>query len=247
MTSKAGSRPESMCIYCVRFQLRNLASMSARIFLLGVCFLLLSTIGVFADERFETLTTKTGKVYTSVRVTGVTPQSIIIVHKQGISTIALADLPAELQRKFDYDPTKAAAHAQKLDDERKAEAASAINRKNQERAATVLADRARFRVFVILQNIPEGFLAEEAFETSISGPNQIAPGQLRRTGRIYLVSGHPQKAIADGSPIKATFVDDGLFTYKDTEGGKRTVAKVTYFTPPSTPAQNAPKRSSKPK
>ena len=52
-----------------------------------------------------------GKVYQDVRVREVTPTSIIIFYRGGLTSIALADLPPEWQQRFGYDPAKAAAVA----------------------------------------------------------------------------------------------------------------------------------------
>jgi hypothetical protein len=55
---------------------------------------------------------KIGKdVYSDVRVTEVTPLTIVFVHRHGIGSVALADLPPDLQQRFGYDPAKAAAEA----------------------------------------------------------------------------------------------------------------------------------------
>ncbi len=48
-------------------------------------------------------------VYYDVRVTDVTPVSIVFVHRHGIASVALADLSSDLQKRFGYDPAKAAA------------------------------------------------------------------------------------------------------------------------------------------
>jgi hypothetical protein len=47
-------------------------------------------------------------VYHDVRVLQVTPVTVVIGHRDGITSIALADLPPDLQKRFGYDPAKAA-------------------------------------------------------------------------------------------------------------------------------------------
>jgi len=61
-------------------------------------------------------------VYYDVKVSQVTPLTLIFFHRHGIGSVALADLPPDLQKRFGYDPTKAMADAvrrQKEDDARK--------------------------------------------------------------------------------------------------------------------------------
>ncbi len=53
------------------------------------------------------------KVYYDVKVFQVTPKEIVISHRGGLASIALTDLPPDLQAKFSYDPAKAAAAAAK--------------------------------------------------------------------------------------------------------------------------------------
>jgi len=48
-------------------------------------------------------------VYYDVRVTEVTPVTIVFIHRHGISSVALVDLSPDLQKRFGYDPVKAAA------------------------------------------------------------------------------------------------------------------------------------------
>jgi hypothetical protein len=48
-------------------------------------------------------------VYYDVKVTQVTPLTLVFIHRHGIASVALTDLPADLQTRFGYDPAKAAA------------------------------------------------------------------------------------------------------------------------------------------
>ncbi|MGA2052345.1 MAG: C1 family peptidase [Opitutales bacterium] len=60
------------------------------------------------DEVIPELTVN-GKVYQDVRVNEITPTSIVIFYRGGIASIALADLPPDLQQRFGYNPGQAAA------------------------------------------------------------------------------------------------------------------------------------------
>jgi hypothetical protein len=53
-------------------------------------------------------------VYYGVRVVKVTATSLVIAHRDGVGSILLADLPPDWQKKFGYDPARAAAEAARL-------------------------------------------------------------------------------------------------------------------------------------
>lgn len=59
----------------------------------------------------ETLATLDGKTYTGVSVTKTTPAAISISHSSGIARIPFDNLSAEIQKKYGYDPARAAAFA----------------------------------------------------------------------------------------------------------------------------------------
>jgi hypothetical protein len=57
----------------------------------------------------EDIVTSDGVTYKDARVTRNDPSSVEIVHRSGIATVSLATLPEEMQKKYGYDPVKAAA------------------------------------------------------------------------------------------------------------------------------------------
>jgi hypothetical protein len=61
--------------------------------------------------RAEDWTTRDGQVYHDVKVLDVKPDYVTILHHDGGGRVALADLPADLQKRFNYDPAKAKAAA----------------------------------------------------------------------------------------------------------------------------------------
>lgn len=54
------------------------------------------------------------EVYYNVRVVQVTALSLVIAHRDGLASVPLADLPPELQKKYGFDPARAAAEAARL-------------------------------------------------------------------------------------------------------------------------------------
>ena len=76
-------------------------------------------------------------VYYNVRILSVTAVTAMIGHRDGIASVPLADLPPDLQKRYGYDPNKAANEAARLkalDDARKVAANAAAG----DKAAPVL-------------------------------------------------------------------------------------------------------------
>ena len=71
-----------------------------------IAFVLLSSLA-----RAEDWTVK-GKTYKNVTVEKSDAEYVHIMFDGGIGRVALADLPADLQKKFNYDPKAAAAATQ---------------------------------------------------------------------------------------------------------------------------------------
>ncbi len=54
------------------------------------------------------------EIYYNVRIVRVSPVSVVIAHRDGLGSVPLADLPADLQKKLGYDPARAAAETARL-------------------------------------------------------------------------------------------------------------------------------------
>src|SRR6266403_491642 len=63
-----------------------------------------------AADDFKTID---GKEYKNVTVSRVEPDGIVLVTSSGISKVYFTELPKEVQERFHYDATKAAAYAGK--------------------------------------------------------------------------------------------------------------------------------------
>jgi hypothetical protein len=88
--------------------------------------------------RAEDWKTTDGKVYQDVKVVESNPDAVTILHKDGGALVPLANLPPDLQKRFNYDPAKAkaAADARVNDDAANAQALQAeMNLASQQRQA----------------------------------------------------------------------------------------------------------------
>ncbi|WP_395746570.1 hypothetical protein [Prosthecobacter sp.] len=74
---------------------------------------------------FETLTTTKGVTYHNVKISRYDALELRFTHATGATSVPLADLPADLQKLFGYDPLKASA---------------AMAEKHEERVKTIIAD-----------------------------------------------------------------------------------------------------------
>jgi len=64
-----------------------------------------------ASLRAEDLTLRDGSVLKNATVTEVTPAYISVRHDVGVAHVLLQELPADLQKKYGYDPVKAAKYS----------------------------------------------------------------------------------------------------------------------------------------
>jgi hypothetical protein len=69
----------------------------------------LSCSGLLAAESNVTLTVD-GQTYSNVVFGALTPYAVNIRHATGIASVPLVKLPPDLQKRFGYDPNKAAEH-----------------------------------------------------------------------------------------------------------------------------------------
>jgi hypothetical protein len=60
-----------------------------------------------ASLRAEDWKTTDGKVYQNVTVAKTEPDAVTILYRDGGALVPLANLPADLQKRFNYDPAKA--------------------------------------------------------------------------------------------------------------------------------------------
>ena len=58
-------------------------------------------------EKLDTLSTKRGRTYNKVTISGVDEVGVKIVHEAGTARIKFAELPDLFQRRFGYDPNRA--------------------------------------------------------------------------------------------------------------------------------------------
>jgi hypothetical protein len=104
------------------------------VFRATLLLLVLTVAGTVAEET-NTVVTVDGVTYEGVRWGTVTPTTVSILHKTGAATIPLEKLPLELQKRFGFDPQRAAQYrANEAEHKRQLEA-------QKQKAATEIASR----------------------------------------------------------------------------------------------------------
>lgn len=109
------------------------------------------------SDAASTSITIDGTNYEEVRWGRLTPDTVTIYHKTGIATISLVGLPTELQKRFGYDPQKAAAWqnavqkataARQAAERRAAEKRAAEQKAAEQKAAAAKAEAERQKALI---------------------------------------------------------------------------------------------------
>jgi hypothetical protein len=193
--------------------------------------------------------TVNGKTYHNVTVSKVDPDKVHIMYDGGIGSVNLADLPPDLQKKFNYDPSaaKAAASAEaqrqaEVDRQlaieekqnQKIEAAQASKDEVDQKQADLVKKASNFSVQVV-QVLPEGILCEKQTVEYSTGPESLsqsegfgprpaATASVVGTGVLAFIEG-AGSGFTDGQRVSVHAYRDGTYSYTDTQGALRTVEK----------------------
>ena len=97
----------------------------------GIAAALMVMIGAAVAAQTNSTLTVGGVIYTNAVFGAVTPYAVTIKHSTGVAEVPLSELPADLQKRFRYDPQKAQAYLQ----ESTARQAALVARDRQEAAA----------------------------------------------------------------------------------------------------------------
>lgn len=134
-----------------------------------------------ADETNLTLTVD-GIIYTNVTFGTATPSSVSIFHKTGIARVPLAKLPPDLQKKFNYDPLKAAdwqkREQQTIAERQKAEQQKALREKL---SKTLLTEPFKLGMMGVSRN-------SEIHVIQVAGPDDMR-AHVSTEGPLYLGRG----------------------------------------------------------
>lgn len=220
-----------------------------------LCLLLLScALLIQAEEHREEAypLLKIGtKEYVNVRVISVNPSGIKVMHDAGGGLIRFAHLPAELQKKYGYDPAKAEAHDRALKEEQQKALADIEKERESARArdaAPAAQPAIKYPVALkVVQVLQEGCLCSYrmVYRTEDTAKYRLgylmsgSPSALavtREAEELIVVTGIPG-LLADGAQGTGFITVTGTYSYEDVSGAARTVYRCEYSPAPAPPGQ----------
>jgi hypothetical protein len=214
----------------------------ASIYAMKSLFCLLAMVSAcHAISNFDTLTTKSGRTYETVRVTKQDPDGIRITHSEGAAKIFFTDLPNDILALYDYNPDAAKAHQQKILETR-------LAAENEKKAQALLDERGieiEGKVFQVQEN---GVLVIEAVTAMLSFPDgterPASPASLKAASKLtkappmrevnvspsdlssIFIEGS-QTGLVDNQRFTALVWPIGTHRYLNTQGIARTIPKYT--------------------
>jgi hypothetical protein len=112
----------------------------------GIAAALMVMIGAAVMAQTNSTLTVGGVIYTNAVFGAVTPYAVTIKHSTGVAEVPLSELPADLQKRFGYDPQKAQDYLQESTARQAAlvarDSREAVDRSAREHDAAVKADAA---------------------------------------------------------------------------------------------------------
>lgn len=196
--------------------------------------LLVSTL-VAAEEKVK-ITTTDGKTYEG-KITRVEASAITVMHTGGIARIDFARLPEEVQKKYGYDPEKAAAQRKAMANSQQARRQAILAQQQaaeKGKADAELLKSAKKQTYKVLGVVPgEGILANEYRRGGVAGSAARAISSISgggssfvepSTGDLVFLYGKIG-AVVDDDVLDAMIVPDGTYQYETTLGSIATVKK----------------------
>ena len=159
--------------------------------------------------------TVNGKDYHNVKVTQVDSDRVHIIYDGGVGTVALADLPSDLQTRFGYDAIKAKAAARE-----EAERQQRIDSDPVVQAQRQAAKMAEVRYVEVEQVLPDGLLVSPLILQE-EGYNVWLPSD-----RMVFIHSRFD-GLVDGQRITVKVYRSGTYSYQSALGATRTVEEWT--------------------
>jgi hypothetical protein len=186
--------------------------------------------------------TVNGREFYNVTVGEVEADRVNITYDGGLGTVMLADMPRDLQKRFNYDPAAAQKlEAQRAADQQEFAALDAARAKEQatQAAATRLANRPKvYRMGEVIQRIPGGGLLIDCempepvadSSASVGGgggvyvPQTGCPAGMKMAYGTFRLTGYPnENTVVDGEAVRTVAFEDGTFSYTSVAGSYKTV------------------------
>ena len=152
-----------------------------------------------------------GKIYEQVTITKTDAERVYFLSKDGGGSVLLSNLTPEYQKKFGYDPNKAAAAAKAREKAYSAAASEYQKTIEAEQAAKAEAERPRFTIRgTVIRRIKNQILIDAGPQLSSIDPTKFTENNSKNDPSTYpwvygevVVKNLPNaNKIVDGDPIK---------------------------------------------
>jgi hypothetical protein len=195
-------------------------------------FVLLSFCISTLSTKAEDWLTTTGKQYKGVTVVKVEADAVTIIYSDGGARVPLDTLPADLQKKFNYDPVKAKEAAEKHAEEQK----QAVAEFNQEEQAKSDARTAMNKA------AEDAIVVQQAAKQKNEAKHGVKPSDIEvLCARVYLdqqaQANQTTTAVSTGDQWKPTAVTESGAVAADNNGNEAVAVGVSVtYTPSEDPA-----------
>ena len=208
--------------------------------------LIVSMLVLLVAAYAESIQTEDGRVFVEATINSVTPSTVTIFHKDGISKVPLSAMPKQFRDKHGYDPIKAEEYkkTEEKNDNANAKILSEIIIKNTEevRVKKILAEfdsHSKFVEIEIVQALENGVLGDAycieeytekvtTYSQGVAGPGLPTTRLVPRTrktlvGENIFISGIIN--VADGERWSGKIWPAGTYSYSNIQNAKRTVRR----------------------
>lgn len=189
---------------------------------LVVLFFVVAAFGSRADETNLTLTVD-GVTYSNVTFGTVSPSAVSIYHSTGITRIPLAKLPPELQRRFGYDPQKAA------DWQKREQQAVATQEAAKQRAKWLKVHACNIMGTVVSVVEGKGLILSNQICVNQCIRYGVTDPRLLQLKVAFLET--DTKGLVDGTLVRCSACLEGTHTYTTTAGALKKINRYVFVGP----------------
>jgi hypothetical protein len=178
-------------------------------------------------EDFKTIN---GKEYKNAKVSRVEPDGIVLITKGGISKVYFMELPQEVQKRFNYDPVKAAQFGRATQAASAQSNVAAATEKTQQEA---LAQLQKYRIEGYVQRKTNdglilklsNLIGHNASDIPAGIKNPMSEPGYTQGFNLVFIRGYPhEENLADGNLVDVIAYDSGTYS-----SGTSTYRSYTFY------------------
>lgn len=178
-----------------------------------------------------------GETYLDVRVSRSEPDGLRIIHRNGVAKVLFRDLPEDVRKAYNHDPSKASAYAEEEAIRKEEAEADAVSAMQQRTADTIKnqgrADEDKIRRDLDGKAVPVRMKAHQKSAIGLLGEIEVGrithyeekPGSMKDFPVVGY--GEPISAVLSGGSASSGTMGDGKFTWS---GKAWRIGNITYTT-----------------